>query len=382
MEKHSSEILLNRLEAGSNTAIPDLENRYLSRIIGLAKSRMSSWMRQKLDPEDIAQETFIAFLDVIEARETSWEKEGDLWRLLATITINQVLRKVEYFTVQKRNIKTETTLDCANELEDANWVSEELNELILSILAKEKPLAQRVITARLAGFTIQETAEQVGRNERTVRRILDSLKSKMFVDYDLFAAREFFNSAPNSANRDPHLRLGSYQDLKLLRMIGQGSFAKVYLARHKTTGELFAVKAIRKKWLASAAAWGSFRQEIEALQKLKIPTFVNLNGFGRLPNGGCFLVLEYIKGKTLTEAAKTATKSQKQMWLQSVKSAIQQLHQNGLSHGDLRSENILIDANNEIRIIDFGLSSFVESNQNSQTQDLLMLNCLARECLR
>uniref|UniRef100_A0A3Q2XUA9 non-specific serine/threonine protein kinase n=1 Tax=Hippocampus comes TaxID=109280 RepID=A0A3Q2XUA9_HIPCM len=62
-------------------------------------------------------------------------------------------------------------------------------------------------------------------------------------------------------------------------MVGKGSFAKVYLARQLRTQELFAIKVIQKKWLASSEVIQAFVKEIEILSQVNHPHVVKIHGY-------------------------------------------------------------------------------------------------------
>ena len=105
----------------------------------------------------------------------------------------------------------------------------------------------------------------MGRSTRTIRRLLESLKAKLIADHELGF------QLSDSESTKPRVDSVDYHDFHLLRMIGQGSFAKVYLAKQILSGQLFAVKAIKKKWLKNEEARKSFYREAELLVSLSDP---------------------------------------------------------------------------------------------------------------
>ena len=160
-------------------------------------------------------------------------------------------------------------------------------------------------------------------------------------------------------------------------MVGQGSFAKVYLARQIETGRLFAIKAIKKRWLSNAAVRQTFQQEAQLLQQLNHPNIVTCFGIGNLPNGGSFLLLEYVEGFSLERAAQDASGSQISTWLKQLTSAVNTIHASGIVHGDIRPANVMVDLKNKIRIVDFGLGIFAaEKSKPDQKSDLTGLESI------
>ena len=138
-------------------------------------------------------------------------------------------------------------------------------------------------------------------------------------------------------------------------MIGQGSFAKVYLAKQVSTGQLFAIKSIKKKWLTNEQARQSFYREAKLLLTLWDPCFVKTYGIGQLPNGGCFLLLELIQGESLEAVVGTASRGMRLSWVDQIRAAVERLHAAGFVHGDICLRNVMVDRDGQIKLLDFGL---------------------------
>ncbi len=90
MSEKFSKILLDSYLQGESQAAADVYARYAPRLLKLARSRIFELIQSKVDPQDIAQEAFVAFFDLVDEGKVDWQKEGDLWRLLSGIAINQV----------------------------------------------------------------------------------------------------------------------------------------------------------------------------------------------------------------------------------------------------------------------------------------------------
>ena len=243
MKNNSSEKLLAGYTKGSTSESFDaslkIHARYQNRLILLAKKRLLGVLKSKIDPDDIAQEVFAAFFAMADQNEVRWKERGDLWRLLAGIAINKVKQQFEHYSTLKRDASAESQLpETTSQIGDRDVI--ELTELVEHVLESEKPLSTTVLNMRLAGFSFEEIAQQVGRSTRTIRRLLESLKAKLITDQELG-----IRLSENSATR-PRIESVDYHDFHLLRMIGQGSFAKVYLAKQIDSGQLFAIKAIKR----------------------------------------------------------------------------------------------------------------------------------------
>ena len=350
MKNNSSEKLLAQYVQGSPSetvaASIEIHSRYLNRLIALAQNRLLGILKSKVDADDIAQEAFVAFFAMADRDEIKWKERGDLWRLLAGIAINKVKQQFERYSTLKRDLRTESQVAVTIEVgeQDVN----ELAELVEHVISSENPLIGKVLNLRLAGFSFEEIAERVGRSTRTIRRLLESLKAKLIVSEELGFR---LAGEPSKAV----VKSVDYHDFDLLRMIGQGSFAKVYLAKQVSTGQLFAIKSIKKKWLTNEQARQSFYREAELLMTLSDPCFVKTYGIGQLPNGGCFLLLELIQGKSLEAVVRTASQGMRLSWLNQIREAVERLHSAGFVHGDICLSNVMIDRDGQIKLLDFGL---------------------------
>lgn len=105
-----------------------------------------------------------------------------------------------------------------------------------------------------------------------------------------------------------------------------------------------------------------FQKEAQWLVRLRHPAIASIFGyeaqsqdwFGE-ERGPCFW-MEYIEGQGLLEAAKTATPAQIFAWLETALEALQALHSQNISHGDLSPRNVMIDIGGRLKLLDFGLA--------------------------
>lgn len=379
VKKDSSEKLLQRFQLGGEKAPFEIHARYQDRVIRLARKRLLSVLNSKIDADDIAQETFTAFFAMADRDEVKWKERGDLWRLLAGIAINKANQKLDHFSTKKRDLRSESQLnEMAQGLTKQSHTDGEIGqlaELVEHILVSEKPLVATVLKLRLAGFSFEEVSQQVGRSTRTIRRLMERLKSKLIADQEITST---LVQARSESAPDFQVEHADYSDFHLLRMIGQGSFAKVYLAKQISTGNYFAIKAIKKKWLGSAAARKSFYREVELLMVLSDPSFVKTYGIGQLPNGGCFLVLQWIEGKSLGCLIETASLEDRTRWMKQIRKAVKRLHAANIAHGDIDMNNVLIDKLGQVKLVDFGLARRVSNRSLDFQFDLNRVERLSK----
>ncbi|KFO69240.1 Serine/threonine-protein kinase MARK2, partial [Cuculus canorus] len=158
------------------------------------------------------------------------------------------------------------------------------------------------------------------------------------------------NSA-TSADEQPHI--GNY---RLLKTIGKGNFAKVKLARHVLTGKEVAVKIIDKTQLNSSSLQGLFPPASSpTLPPLAVKLFEVIETEKTL-----YLVMEYASGGEVFDylvAHGRMKEKEARAKFRQIVSAVQYCHQKFIVHRDLKAENLLLDADMNIKIADFGFSN-------------------------
>ena len=159
-----------------------------------------------------------------------------------------------------------------------------------------------------------------------------------------------------------------YKDYEILECIGQGSYGKVYRAKHIKTGAMRAIKKIYKNSLAiTQEEEQSLIKEISMLKELDHPNILKVFEFYNTRNN-LFIVSEYLTGGELFKkiieekhfSEKVAAHVMRQLF-----SAVQFCHVNNIIHRDLKPENIIIESYEPnrlefftIRVIDFGTSEY------------------------
>ncbi|XP_016411936.1 MAP/microtubule affinity-regulating kinase 3-like isoform X4 [Sinocyclocheilus rhinocerous] len=161
------------------------------------------------------------------------------------------------------------------------------------------------------------------------------------------------NSIASCADEQPHI--GNY---RLLKTIGKGNFAKVKLARHILTGREVAIKIIDKTQLNPTSLQKLFR-EVRIMKILNHPNIVKLFEVIETEKT-LYLVMEYASGGEvfdyLVAHGRMKEKEARSKFRQIV-SAVQYCHQKHIVHRDLKAENLLLDADMNIKIADFGFSN-------------------------
>ncbi|XP_059574418.1 serine/threonine-protein kinase MARK2 isoform X3 [Alligator mississippiensis] len=158
---------------------------------------------------------------------------------------------------------------------------------------------------------------------------------------------------PPAPDDQPHV--GNY---RLLKTIGKGNFAKVKLARHVLTGKEVAVKIIDKTQLNSSSLQKLFR-EVRIMKVLNHPNIVKLFEVIETEKT-LYLVMEYASGGEVFDylvAHGRMKEKEARAKFRQIVSAVQYCHQKFIVHRDLKAENLLLDADMNIKIADFGFSN-------------------------
>jgi len=167
-------------------------------------------------------------------------------------------------------------------------------------------------------------------------------------------------------------RLGKKADpshFELLKVLGQGSFGRVFLVRKVTeadAGTLYAMKVLKKATLKVRDRVRT-KMERDILAEVDHPFIVKLH-YAFQTEGKLYLILEFLRGGDLfTRLSKEVmfTEDDVKFYLAELALALDHLHKIGIIYRDLKPENILLDAEGHVKLTDFGLSkeSIFEENK-------------------
>ncbi|XP_041703756.1 MAP/microtubule affinity-regulating kinase 3 isoform X1 [Coregonus clupeaformis] len=180
------------------------------------------------------------------------------------------------------------------------------------------------------------TSHSNGRQEVTTRSVRSGVRTRN-----------------TGADEQPHV--GNY---RLLKTIGKGNFAKVKLARHILTGREVAIKIIDKTQLNPNSLQKLFR-EVRIMKLLNHPNIVKLFEVIETERT-LYLVMEYASGGEVFDylvAHGRMKEKEARAKFRQIVSAVQYCHQKHIVHRDLKAENLLLDADMNIKIADFGFSN-------------------------
>lgn len=155
---------------------------------------------------------------------------------------------------------------------------------------------------------------------------------------------------------------------RIIRSLGEGGMANVYLAHDLVLDRDVSVKLLRLDLRDDPDTKRRFHREALAATQLNDPHIVGVYDVGE-DNGMQYMVMQYVQGADLKAFIKQhypIPLPQVVDIMEQVLSAVEAAHNRGIIHRDLKPQNILIDANKNIKITDFGIA--VATSQNSLTQ--------------
>ena len=153
-------------------------------------------------------------------------------------------------------------------------------------------------------------------------------------------------------------------------IIGKGKFGIVYLGIHKKTGKKVAIKIINKYLLKKEEDKELLKNEIDIMKLCNHPNIIKL--LDHFENSEyIYIIMEYLSGGTLTQYIKkryfNVSENQASNIIYQIGNGIKYLHNHCIIHRDLKTDNIMLTEDNEnaiIKIIDFGLSKIISSNES------------------
>jgi len=151
--------------------------------------------------------------------------------------------------------------------------------------------------------------------------------------------------------------------------LGEGAFAKVRLATQIHIKEKCAIKIVDKRLLEDNKDIQRLKKEIKILKNIRHKNIIQLFDIMESKTN-LYFVMEYCKGGELFDYIvknKRLKENEACKFFQQIINGVEYLHKQGIIHRDLKPENLLLDYNNNIKISDFGLSTFFTKNHYLQT---------------
>ncbi len=239
----------------------------------------------------------------------------------------------------------------------ANW--EQVKEIFSSALEIE--------TSRRSIFVSKMCNGDEALRSEVESWLASHAESGDFIENPIFSTGNIFSKGNSAVGR----KFGNYL---IIREIGLGGMGAVYLAK-RTDGEFeqeAALKIVRQT-VAESQMIERFRRERQILASLNHPNIARLLDGGVSENGEPFFVMEYVEGESITDFAKHAAISLDEKLHLFIKacSAVGYAHRNLVVHRDIKPGNILVTAESEPKLLDFGLAKLLDEDllgDTTQTQ--------------
>jgi serine/threonine-protein kinase len=161
-------------------------------------------------------------------------------------------------------------------------------------------------------------------------------------------------------------------EFEIKQKIGRGSMATVFLAREKALGRLVAVKVLLPERARDETARKRFEREARSAAKLTDSHVVPVYRFGALPDGVPYLVMRFVKGRTLEDrlaAEGRLAADVARAVLLDIASGLAAAHAEGIVHRDVRPANVLCDEEaGQALLSDFGIAAVLVTSAETVTK--------------
>lgn len=186
--------VLSRLKTGDAEASRQIFERFATRLVALARTRINETLLSKLDPEDVIQSVFNSFFRRQGLGEYELVNWDGLWGLLALITIRKCAQKEAYFRSERRGAGREFTLASLAEDSQALWepLTKEptpsqamiLKESLEKIMRQLSDQERKILAFHLQGLSVDDIAAQVLCSKRSVQRTLKRVRKLLHREHN------------------------------------------------------------------------------------------------------------------------------------------------------------------------------------------------------
>lgn len=156
---------------------------------------------------------------------------------------------------------------------------------------------------------------------------------------------------------------------RILEKLGEGGMGVVYVAEDKHLARRVAIKFLSSTDHHYRAR---FIREARAVSALSHPNIATVHDYGETDTGQPFIVMEYVKGKTLSELLDEGLTLRRSVEIViSIAEALSEAHENGIVHRDIKPSNVVVNERGQVKVLDFGLvKNLFEQSSKSGNVDL------------
>lgn len=161
----------------------------------------------------------------------------------------------------------------------------------------------------------------------------------------------------------PSLEGTSIGLFRILQKLGEGGMGEVYLAEDTKLDRKVALKFLVHGLVNDPSAKRQLKREAQAVAKLDHPNICSVHGFEE-QDGHSFIVMPFVEGETLFTLLKNQTFPRERAAHIAIQiaSALADAHAHGIIHRDIKPKNIIISAQDQVKVLDFGLAKSVAKN--------------------
>lgn len=173
-----------------------------------------------------------------------------------------------------------------------------------------------------------------------------------------FRAYQHASSEHKICGSDYKFKIPSIRDFEILKPIGRGGYGRVYLVRKKRTGDIYAMKVLRKSDMINRNQLQNVNLERIIMSRVQNPFVVKMYYTFQTKNR-LFMIMEYLNGGDLLSLLSNLGRMDEVMarkYLAEVVLALEYLHEQNIVHRDLKPDNLLISHDGHLKLTDFGLS--------------------------
>ena len=160
-----------------------------------------------------------------------------------------------------------------------------------------------------------------------------------------------------------------FDDFQIISVVGRGTFGKVCLVEYKNTGELYAMKAIKKDILIDSDQIKNTVLEKKILQSIKHPFLCKLE-FCFQTEDRVYFIINFVRGGELFQHLKNSfifEENRVKFYAVQIGLALEHLHSKKIIYRDLKPENILMDEEGYLQLADFGMAKVLKENEKAES---------------
>jgi RNA polymerase sigma-70 factor (ECF subfamily) len=183
-EPAEDKYLINLFRQGDQDAARQIVDRYLNRLLTLARRRISQRLASRVDPEDIVQSVFRTFFVRVKDGQFAFDDQDDLCKLLMRITLHKTLRQVAFHKAGKRDPNLETPhgehhhdqMMALFDQEPTQEATVAFLDQLEHFLAQLRPQEREILEMRLQGHSNEDIASKLGIYDRKIRRVIEHVR--------------------------------------------------------------------------------------------------------------------------------------------------------------------------------------------------------------